>query len=651
MTEIYGWSGVVLRVDMTKGTIRKERLDPEVASKFIGGRGLNSKVLFDEIDSKIDPLSPSNVLCFAVGPLTSTWIPQTSRMMVSTLSPYTGILGDGNAGGRFSGYIKHAGYDQIIVTGRSESPKYLWIDNDVVELKDASHLWGKNVNEAVMLLEKKNGRDIATACIGKGGENLVRWATAIFDRVSSATRGAGAVMGSKNLKAIAVRGTKPVKVRDKAKMYEIGQADRKWFLKDKWIHDIVGELGSPCVMKDSPHGAHHFDKAIGIGDAPFGAEDIKARLEVSRKACYNCVIHCKDWYEVVSGLHTGVRGGGLEVTVVGLGLQTGIRTPEGFAVWKKLLDENGICVQAGIDALALAYFCYQHGIITKKDTDGLKLDWADQEGKFKLTEMIARREGFGNTLAEGFYNFGKLYPEAMKYVYGQKGMMGVGPVASPDNLSMTFVLGSATSTRGGDNLRTGPSLLHILPSHKRWAEKFVKQGIIPDVFTPIAPIVQLGQRVSVLADSISRCKTGLWDYSIAVPLMGKYGHPYRGTAEALSAATGLQYSSDDLIEAADRITSLERAFNVRQGITRKDDIVPLKPEMKGTAKGDKIIAAHDKNLDNYYTLMGYDVKTGIPTRSTLERLGLKYVADELGGKTYPAWNGPQLWPLEKYPKG
>ena len=203
----YGWMGTILRVDLTNERIIKEPLDESLAANFIGGRGFNSLTLFKEVRPGIDPLSPDNVLCLGFGPLTATPLTMTSRMEVSTLSPLIGILGDGNVGGFFPTYVRRAGYDQIVITGRAISPKYLWIDNGNIELKDASHLWGKTTWEATDILKKTHGRGVYVACIGQAGENLVRVSTTIADRHSSAARGSGAVWGSKNLKAIAVRGT------------------------------------------------------------------------------------------------------------------------------------------------------------------------------------------------------------------------------------------------------------------------------------------------------------------------------------------------------------------------------------------------------------------------------------------------------------
>lgn len=206
-----GWRGTILRVDLTAKEVMKLPLDQSDARHFIGGRGLNSKTLFNEVSAGIDPLGPKNVLCLAPGPLTGTLLELTSRLEVSTLSPYSGILGDGNAGGSFATFLKWAGYDQIVISGRANSPAYLWIDDGNLELRDATDLWGKTTWDTTDMLHKRHGKNISVAGIGQAGENLVRFSSTIVDKYASAARGSGAVWGSKNLKAIAVRGTGRVK--------------------------------------------------------------------------------------------------------------------------------------------------------------------------------------------------------------------------------------------------------------------------------------------------------------------------------------------------------------------------------------------------------------------------------------------------------
>ena len=243
-SKLYGWGGTILIVDLTREKVIKQPLEKEVAVKFLGGRGLNDYMLYKLVKPGIDPLSPDNVLCLANGALAGTVLPMTSRIHVSTLSPLTGILGDGSAGGDFAARLKHAGYDQIVITGRASKPVYIWIEDDDVEIRDASHLWGLTTDEMVEALRDEHGDDIAVAGIGPAGEHLVRFASTIVDRFHSAARGTGAVWGSKNLKAIAVRGTKGVELANPEEFYELAKMDLEYFKKNEFIRKIHSAIGT-----------------------------------------------------------------------------------------------------------------------------------------------------------------------------------------------------------------------------------------------------------------------------------------------------------------------------------------------------------------------------------------------------------------------
>lgn len=245
---MFGWNGTILRVDLTKGNISKQPLDKRIARDFIGGRGLNIKTLFDEIEPGIDPLSPQNVLCLSSGPLTGTPLSMTCRLEVSALSPYSGILGDGNSGGYFPTELKRAGYDQVVITGMADKPKYLWIEDENIELKDASDLWGKTTWETVDILERDLDRRVRVAGIGQAGENLVRSASTISDRFYSAARGTGAVWGSKNLKAIAVRGTRKVQLARPDVFLKLAKEDREFFMTDKFQQEVISKVGTHIGM-------------------------------------------------------------------------------------------------------------------------------------------------------------------------------------------------------------------------------------------------------------------------------------------------------------------------------------------------------------------------------------------------------------------
>lgn len=645
---MYGWKGTILRVDLTKEEITKQPLDEAVARNFIGGRGLNSKTLFDEVNPGIDPLGPENVLCLAPGPLTGTPLSLTSRIEVSTLSPYSGILGDGNVGGSFATFLKWAGFDQIVITGRASDLKYLWIDDGNVELRDASALWGKTTWETTDILQERHGKDVSVACIGQAGENLVRFASTIVEKHSSAARGSGAVWGSKNLKAIAVRGIGEVELASPEEFKQLAQEDREFFFKDHLQHEVIAVYGTHIGMMSWWPGYKYFQKYLPADEIP-EALTPKAwkKYEIGRAGCHDCPVGCKDVYRIPAGRRAGEEGSALEFECIAcLGTNCSIQDPIVIMEMENLADAYGMDVIGLGNTIAFAKDLYNRGIITDKDTGGLSLDWEDADSQIELIHQTALREGFGNLIAEGMYSLAKIIGRgAMDLCYHVKGLSR-GP--HPAGL---FALAHATSTRGADHLRgrswaygeNDPEVFPIL----------IQTGMLPPQMSqePVKGLT-ISERATTLTDAIGRCKGAVNSWVCAVPLVWKYPL-WDGLAKLLSLATGFEFDAAKLEEAADRIYALERAFNVRQGITRKNDWLPQRPEVKGTPQGEEELEKHAEMLTEYYRVHGYDLKTGIPRRERLEPLGLKYVADELEARhdPYREWDGPPLWPLKRYPHG
>ena len=639
-----GWSGTVIRVDLTREKVAKKSLDKEMAVNFLGGRGFNSKVLFDEVKPGIDPLSPDNVLCFGVGTFTGTVLPSSGRIEVSTLSPLSGILGDGNAGGLFPTYLKLAGYDQIVFTGRASKPVYLRIDNDEAELKDASDIWGRNTWETTDILQEKNGKDFYISSIGQAGENLVRFASIMFDKYFSAARGSGAVAGSKNLKAIAVRGTKKVKLANPLEFNALAVADREFFLKDKVQLEIAKWGTHMGILRWWP-GFRYFKKYLSADDVPekLRPESWK-KYEIKRTACYGCPVGCKDVYKIPEGKYKDEIGTALEFEgIFCLGTNCGVLDPVSIMVMGNLADKYGMCQIPLGDAIAFAKELYQLGIISDKDTGGLSLDWEAVDDQIELIHKVALREGFGNIIAEGQYGIAKIFDKnAMDYCYHVKGLCR-GPSDYPAGVN---TLAHATSTRGADHLRGrsmafGENDPEIFPD-------LVKRGLISK---ETVPALVVSENAATLADAIGRCKGGVNSWAITVPLVSKYPL-WEGVLKVFKAGTGVEFTEKMLVDSLERIYAIERALLIRQGVTRKHDRLVLRPHLRGTPEGNKELATHEKQLTEYYQMRGWDPETGIPTRATLERLGLKYVADELQRHgPYSDWQGPPFWPLDKYPQG
>lgn len=644
---MYGWRGTILRIDLTKNEITKQPLDETIVRDFIGGRGLNSKTLFDEVKPGIDPLDPENVLCLAPGPLTGTPLGLTSRLEVSTLSPYSGILGDGNAGGSFATFLKWAGYDQIVITGRASSPKYLWIDNENIELKDASDLWGKTTWETTDILQKRHGKQTSVAGIGQAGENLVRFASTIVDKYASAARGSGAVWGSKNLKSIAVRGTGKVKLARPDEFKQLAREDMEFFLKDRTQRKAIAVYGTHIGMMYWHPGYRNFKKHLDADEIPDDlAPDGWKKYEIGRTGCYGCPVKCKDVYRIPDGRCAGEIGSALEFECIDcLGTNCGIIDPIAIMEMENLADKYGMCVIGLGNTIAFTKELYERGIITKEDTGGQSLDWNNADAQIEQIHRIALREGFGNLVAEGLYNLAKIIGKgAMDYCYHVKGLSR-GP--HPPGL---FALAHATSTRGADHLRgrswaygeNEPDIFQML----------VKMRMLPPQMSP-DPVegLTISERATTLTDSIGRCKGAVNSWACAVPLVWKYPL-WNGLIKLLRAATGVDFDHTGLVEAADRISTLERAFNVRQGITKKHDRLPQKLDVKETRQGKEELKKHEEMLTEYYKTHGYDPTTGIPMRERLEQIGLKYVADEIFSHgPYSEWNGPPLWSLDKYPHG
>ncbi len=645
--KLLGWGGTILIIDLSREKVIKKPLEREVAVKFLGGRGLNDYMLYKLVKPGIDPLSPDNVLCLANGALAGTVLPMTSRIHVSTLSPLTGILGDGNAGGDFAAKLKHAGYDQVVVVGRASKPKYVWIEDDTVEIRDASDLWGLTTDELVDALRDEHGDDIAVAGIGPAGEHLVRFASTMVDKFHSGARGTGAVWGSKNLKAIAVRGTKGVELADPETFYELAKLDLEYFKKNEFIKKIYSAIGTHYGLLQWYPGWRYYEKYLGPEELPPGLrpEDF-ARFEVGRTQCYSCPIGCKDVYRAL-----GTIGYSSEFeSIFALGANLGVTDTEYVLKMEHLCDAYGMDVITMGDTLALATFLYQKGILTDKDTEGIKLRWGDAETFLELVEMTAYRKGFGNKLAEGYRNFAKLISEeALKYCYDVKGLNR--GWYSVNFLNGVFTLSHATSTRGADHLK-GRSWAYWENDRNMDPElpkKLLENGL-PDYRKDPVGAVIVSEHACAIADSIGRCKGSINTWPHAIPLVWKYPL-WEGVAKVMKAATGYEFTAKDIELAGERIYVLEMLFNIRQGIKRKHYGLPLPPELLNTDEGRKQVEKHNKMVDEYLRRRGFDPKTAYPLPETLKRLGLEFASEDIIGKSYPDWEGPPLWPLDKYPRG
>lgn len=643
MKEWCGWAGTVLRVDLESGEIKKQPLTRDKALTYLGSRGFNQKTLWDEIRPGIDPLGPENVLSIGVGPLNGTIFPCSGRYSMSYKSPWTGILGDGNAGGKFAAGLKQAGYDQIIFTKKAKKPVYLWIEDENVELKDAGHLWGEttwHTNEAII----KDDKASSVCCIGPAGENLVRTSCVITDAFDAhGMCGPGAVFGSKNLKAIGVKGTIGVNVADPDRFMELSRK-----VIDKKVHGppLAGEgsyrIYNVGALRGTPHlvdvnKADNWDWVRYASTAKFRAHDnfVSDRLlenTVRLRGCCVCPTHCKRWYEVQEGPYAGLRGGGIEFNIVKYNAVVNDLNDWGEACHlNNLYNQLGISINHGT-TIAYAIYLYEKGLLTKEQTDGLELKWGDAELITELVKKTAYRDGrLGNLLAEGHYNIGRILgPEALWHCIHVLGLASYPDFRGKNNL----MIQRCTSTRGCDHLRGEVGGGHI----GYWAHVLddpeMGRGGYSTHGKHVATVSS--QNVQVLFDCYSVCKNGLY------PLYGKEA------AEILTALTGIVFTAQMLWEIGERVYTLEQSFNVREGVKRKHMVPPpryfAEPQADGLSKGNVCrIEDYDEMMDNYLELRGWDIETAVPKNAKLEELGLAMVKEAFEtGVPYPDWVGPPL---------
>ena len=641
---MFGWAGTLLVVDLTRHTFEKKPLNPDLARDFLGGRGLNAKMLFDWVGPGIDPLSPENILCFAPGVLSATSLGLSSRLHVSTLSPYSGILGDGNVGGDMAGVMKQAGYDQILVTGASSKPVYMLIEEAEISLHDADDLWGLTTWSTTDTLVKRHGKGACVACIGQAGENLVRQACTIVDKYASAARGSGAVWGSKKLKAIVVRGTGRSKIFDRPGYIALTKEDKRFLSKDRVQQGVASVYGSHYGVTHWFPGFRNSSKVLAGDEIPpaLRPEAWKA-YEIGRAGCRTCHVKCKNFFKIPEGRRKGEIGEALEYEAIYcLGTNCGVSDPIAIMEMENLCDAYGVDVIAIGNTIALAKDLYNRGIIDDGITGDLDLSWQNAENQIELIHKTVLREGFGNFIAEGMYSLAKIIGHgAINYCYHVKGSSrGVYPAG-------LFSLAHAIATRGADHLR-GRSWAAGDNSDEDVLKELLAKGIISD--DPVQSIIH-GERVTTLADCIGRCKGAVNTWTCALPLVWK-GSLFEGLAEMLTKATGIPYTAKMVAEVSDRVGAVERAFNARQGITIEEDMLPQRQDFKSTPEGALERETHMALVRNWYEKNGYDPAIGRPTRQTCERLNIAEVANRLENDgPYKKWDGPPLRDLSFYPRG
>jgi aldehyde:ferredoxin oxidoreductase len=619
-----GYAGRLLYVDLTSKKIEKMPLPWDLVEKYVGGAGLASKLLFDMIKPGTDALSPANVLMFSAGPLCGTLFPQSSRFVVSAKNPLTGGWGEAHAGGFWGPELKLAGYDGIVITGKSKSPVYLWISNDDVEIRDAKHLWGEFTFEAMdKVRDELDDPQIESVAIGPAGENMCRQAAVITRNGRVAARsGMGTVMGSKNLKLIAVRGTKGL---DVAKPNEYLWAVKVWY--DKVLNHPVTEgrmKYGTSELVDLMNSIGRFptrnmQSGVFEGAADIGSEAYHKKYFLRPRADYACLQRCGRFVCVPNGPYK-TKGKGPEYECLSaLGSRCGNADLESIMYLHHLCDEYGMDTIEFGGTVSWAMECWEKGIITKKDTGGLDLSWGNVDAEVKLAEAIGRRKGkFGSLLAEGSYRAAKKIGKgAEKYVMHVKGQ----EMASQEpRAQKSMGLAAAVAARGADHLYAFPVLDEGSVFEKEIKQWYGKK-FLPEIGERLSPknkgyMVFHNENYSVIIESLGVCKYG----TMVPPALY-----YEDVIRAMDVTMGWKITEEELKKIGERIVNVNRLFNVREGLTRKDDALPqrlLKEKApEGIPKGQ--VVELDDMLNQYYTWRGWDIKTGIPGQKKIKELGLE----------------------------
>ena len=600
---MFGWTGTILRVNLTTRKITKEPTDLNDARLFIGARGLATKLLMDEVDPRVDPLSPAHKLIFAPGPLSGTMAPSMGRYDVVTKGPLIGTVAASNSGGSFGSEVKFAGYDMIVFEGASETPVYLWIRDDQVELRDASGVWGKNVFDTTDLLRAETDEEAKVACIGPAGEKLVLFASIMNEMHRAAGRsGVGAVMGSKKLKAVVVVGTNPLEVanpeafekavmvaRKKIMEHPVGGTGLRAYGTDVLVN-ILNSVGSLPTR--------NFHEGYFPTADKLGGEALTEKYLVRPKGCYACVISCGRVVKVTNPKYACETEGPEYETAWGFGADCGIDNMDAVIKANHLCNELGLDTISCATTIACAMDLYEAGILTPQDTGGMAIRFGDAETMVRLVEMIANREGIGDQLALGSYRFAERYghPEYSMSVkkqempaYDPRGVQGIG-------------LHYATSNRGGCHVRgytISPEVLGVPVKYDQHATEGKPELVITF------------QNLTAALDSTGSC------------LFTTFGIGAEELAALLSAVTGVEYSTEDFMKAGDRIWNLERMFNLKAGVTGEFDTLPERllknPIPAGPSKGE--VSRLDQMLPEYYNLRGWDAE-GVPLPEKLQELSL-----------------------------
>jgi aldehyde:ferredoxin oxidoreductase len=618
-------------IDLSADEIKTAPIPIEIRKLYLGGRGLDMYLLYNHLEPGVDPLGPENVLTIGAGLLTGTLASASARTHIGAKSPLTGLIGSSNMGGFFAPELRWAGFDHLVIRGKADQPSYLWIHDGKIEIRDGSHLWGADIPTTQELIkEELNDPEIKVLCIGVAGENQVRFANVMTGVKNAAGRtGMGAVMGSKNLKAIAVRGTLDLEIRfpEKALEYnqgliehisstKFGQIMQKW--GTMFIYGSTNTVGLVRVRN------FQLNQHVG-GDIE--CEHIEEYAHGS-EGCYGCILHCRHKYLIRDGPYAGTYNEGPEYTSQGaFGAQVDCNNFETILVGNHLVNKYGLDTLETGSLIAWAMELYEKGILTDADTDGLKLEWGNDEAVLEMVTRIAERVGLGDILAEGPLRAAeKIGKDSLKYCIQVKGMSNL---HSDERSTPSLALGIATSSRGSDHLHSRPAIdLYHLPQEllrKIYGGPKPYDGPLSSDYTSYEGKARMVHWQEILYEAID--STGICKYHsifLSPNLIG-----FEELTKLIYYNTGLEFTTEEIWDIADRAYTIERLFNIREGMTRADDWLVDRYFDEPTPVGMPIVRGKSLDrekfsqmIDEYYELHGWD-ENGVPRPETLTQLGLE----------------------------
>ncbi len=616
-----GYTGKMLVVDLGQKTAVSQTIPEDWLRDYVGGEGVAMRLFYDLIRPESDPLDPAQPLIFATGPLTGTAAPCSGRCCAVFYSPATHTLGAANAGGHFAPALKKAGWDMVVITGRAETPVYLWVENDRVEFRDATTLWGQPIIATETAIKAGLGvQGVQIASIGPAGEQGVLFASIMTDKHRAFGRGGpGAVMGSKNLKAVAVRGTQPLSIADADALKAAASDARQELFAETFVREELHPFGTPSfydsinvlgILPTKNWQRTEFPESVNL----LTYQAYHQKLEVKPYACFGCPIACGRITTIKEGPYAGMHGGGPEYeTLAAFGSKCLVTDLEAIAAANHLANDLGLDVISTGQVIATAMEWYEQGVLTAEQTGGLELTWGNGAAVVEAVKLIGQRQGIGDLLAQGVKRAAEqLGPAAAWAAIHVKGLE---MAADGVRASKGEAIVHATSPRGADHLRPYASCIdafgyrdaelgiagdvdYLEDGRKEWVKPFQELSMATNI---------LG--VCLFASITLAIKASTW-------------------ARLASAATGGEMNHVALLRAAERVINLERMINARLGFDRRHDTLPQRflqePAPDGRGAGQVIDLG--VALSSYYASMGWDAQTGLPTAEKLVQLGLEWAA-------------------------